>query len=194
MKSVEIYFDLSSPYSYLASTQIDAVAARHGATVVWKPMVLHAVFKATGNTMPASIAAKATYMFADLQRWSKQYDVPFKFTSRFPVNAIKAMRLCIAGEPDGKAGAVAKAAFRALWVDDRDLNAEAELRAIAGEAGIDPDKAVAAIESPEVKERLRTYTDEAAKRGVFGAPAIFVGDQLFWGNDRLHHVEDALRK
>jgi 2-hydroxychromene-2-carboxylate isomerase len=193
MKTVDFYFDLSSPYSYMAATQIDALAARHGATVAWKPFVLGAVFKAVGNDMPARVAPKARYMFDDLARWAKQYGVPFKFSSRFPMNAIKPMRLVIAAEPHGKSAAVGLAAFRALWVDDRDITTEPELRAIAEACGLDPAATLAAIETPAVKDRLRANTDEAIARGAFGAPAIYVGDQLFWGNDRLHHVEEALR-
>ncbi len=194
MKTVDFFFDLSSPYSYMAATQIDAIAKKTGATVAWKPFVLGAVFKATGNTMPATVAAKAKYMLDDLPRWAHQYGVPFKMTSHFPLNTIKPERLCIFAESQGKSGALALAAFRALWVDDRNITLEPELRALAQSVGLDPDKAIAAIESPEIKDRLRAYTDDAIARGAFGAPAIFVGDQLFWGNDRLHFVEAALKR
>src|SRR5438477_9316556 len=112
MKRVDFFFDLSSPYSYLAATQIGAIADKHGATLYWRPMVLAAVFKAVGNDMPARVAPKAKWMWGDLSRWAAQYGVPFQFTTRFPVNAISAERLVIAAE--GKAGAAALAAFRAL--------------------------------------------------------------------------------
>jgi 2-hydroxychromene-2-carboxylate isomerase len=193
-KHVDFYFDLSSPYSYLAATQIDAIAKKHGATLAWKPMVLHAVFKATGNTMPVTVAAKGPWMWKDLNRWAKQYGVGFKMTTRFPFNAIKPERLVIAADREGKAGAAALAAFRGLWIDDRDIAAEAELRAIAESIGMDPDAAMKAIEEPAIKDQLRLNTEEAIKRGAFGAPAIFVGDELFWGNDRLHHVEAELSR
>jgi 2-hydroxychromene-2-carboxylate isomerase len=193
-KNVDFFFDLSSPYSYMAATQIGAIAERNGATLTWKPMVLHAVFQATGNKMPISIAAKGPWMLRDLERWAKQYGVGFKMTSRFPVNAIKPMRLVLVAAREGKAAPCALAAFRALWIDDRDITAESELRAIATAAGLDPDAALKAIEDPAIKDQLRANTDEAVKRGAFGAPAIFVGDELFWGNDRLHHVETALRE
>lgn len=194
MARVDFFFDLSSPYSYLAATQIEAVAARAGAEVAWRPMVLGAVFKATGNAMPAHVAAKAKYMFDDLARWAEQYGVPFRFSSRFPLNTIKAMRLVVAVEAEGKAGPLARALFDAMWVDDRDVTDDATLRAAADAAGVDAAKALAAVETPAVKDRLRANTDEAVARGAFGAPAIFVGDQLFWGNDRLHHVERALAR
>jgi 2-hydroxychromene-2-carboxylate isomerase len=111
------------------------------------------------------------------------------------VNAIKAMRLIVAADRESppRAAQATHAAFRALWVEDRDLTAEPELRQIAAGAGLDPARALAAIESPEVKDALRSNGDDAVKRGAFGAPAFFVGDELFWGNDRLHFVEAALR-
>ena len=158
----------------------------------WRPMVLGAVFKAVGNDMPARIAAKGKYMWNDLQRWAKQYGVPFQFSSHFPLNCIQAMRLVLAAAEQGKAEAATLAAFRALWVDDRDVATEAELRQIAAVAELDVERALLALGSQPIKDALRANTDEAIARGAFGAPTLFVGDQLFWGNDRLHFVEAAL--
>jgi 2-hydroxychromene-2-carboxylate isomerase len=195
MKRVEFFFDLSSPYSYLASTQIEAVAARAGAEVAWRPFVLAAVFKAANNTMPAASPPKAKWMVRDLERWAAHYGVPFRFASRFPINGIRAERLILVGERAGAntAGPLAHAAFHAFWVDDRDLTDDAVLRDLAAGAGLDPERALAAIEEPEIKARLREHTDDAIRRGAFGAPAMFVGEELFWGNDRLPFVEAALR-
>jgi 2-hydroxychromene-2-carboxylate isomerase len=132
----------------------------------------------------------------DLHRWAAAYGVPFQMTTRFPVNAIRAMRLIVAVDAagDGKAGDATLAAFRALWVDDRDITSDAELRAIASAIGADPDALLAAIETPAIKGRLRAHGDDAVARGAFGAPSFFVGDELFWGNDRLHQVEAALAR
>lgn len=193
-KKIDFFFDLASPYSYLAATQLPALAERCGAELVWRPMVLGAVFKATGNDMPARIVAKGKWMGRDLGLWAEQYGVPFRFSSHFPINGMSAMRLIVFAEAEGKAAAVAQAAFRAGWVEDRDLTADETLRALAGEAGLDVERAMAAIADPAVKAALRAHTDEAIARGVFGAPAMFVGEQLFWGNDRLHFVEEALKK
>lgn len=193
MKTVDFYFDLSSPYSYLAATQIGPLAARHGATVNWKPVVLAAVFKAAGNVMPATSPPKAQNMFVDLGRWARRYGVPFVMSSRFPLNTVKPERLIVAAGGTGRAPELALALFRAMWVDDRDISAEAEMRAVAEAAGFDAGALLAAIETQPVKDGLRANTDEAIARGMFGAPAFFVGDELFWGNDRLDFVEDALR-
>jgi len=192
VKKLEFFFDLSSPYSYLASTQVGPIADRTGATVVWKPMVLGALFKAVGNEMPARVPHKARWMGNDLQRWADHYGVPWRWSSHFPTNAIKAMRLVLVD--DDKAAAVALAGFAAMWTEDRDITAETELRRIAERGGLDPATALAAIENPAIKDRLRANTDEAIARGAFGAPTLFIGDEMHWGNDRLHFVEAALRK
>ena len=194
---VDFFFDLSSPYSYLAATQLDAIAARNNAEIAWKPIVLGAVFKSVGNSMPAACPPKAAYMFKDLGRWAAHYGVPFAFNSRFPVNAIRAMRLIVAaglhcGSTAGHAG-LSRAAFAAVWVDDQDMTTDNTLRALLVREGL-PVDLLAAIETAPVKDRLRAYTDDAIARGVFGAPAIFVGGELFWGNDRLDFVEAALRQ
>ena len=193
MKTVDFYFDFSSPYSYLAATQMPRLAERTGARVNYKPFVLGAVFKSTGNEMPARVPAKATYMLQDLGRWARHYGVPFQWTSHFPANTIKAMRLVLVAEPLGKAQEVTLAAFRAMWVEDRDLTEAAVLTEVARAAGLEPEAALQAIETQAIKDRLRALTDEAVTRGAFGAPAFFVGEELFWGNDRLDFVEAALR-
>ncbi|MDB4971068.1 MAG: disulfide bond formation protein DsbA [Myxococcales bacterium] len=192
MKRVEFFFDLSSPYSYIAATQLPALVERTGAEVAWRPMVLFAVFKSSGNDMPARVPHKARWMGQDLQRWADHYGIPWKMSSHFPLNTVKAMRLILVD--DAKAGAVALAAFRAMWAEDRDITQEAELRRIAELGGLDPTTALQKIEEPAIKDRLRANTDEAITRGAFGAPTMLVGDELFWGNDRLQFVEQALER
>lgn len=191
---LEFFFDFASPYSYLAATQLDALAARAGAEVVWRPMVLGAVFQGTGNDMPAKVAAKAPYLLRDVDRWARHYGVPFKMSSHWPCPTINAERLVLVADESGKGEALGQAVFRAMWAEDRNINDEGELRALVAEVGLDPAAALARSKSPEIKERLRANTDEALARGAFGAPALFVGDELFWGNDRLHFVEDALKR
>lgn len=193
MKTIELFYDFSSPYSYLAAAELPAVAARAGASFQLRPFVLAAVFKATGNDMPAKIPAKAKYMLKDLERWAKHIGVPFQFSSHFPANTIKAMRLALVSEEQGKGEAFTQAAFRAIWAEDRDLSSPEVLKALAAQVGLDPEASLAAIETQAIKDKLRANTDEAIARGAFGAPAIFVGDELFWGNDRLHFVEQAAR-
>jgi 2-hydroxychromene-2-carboxylate isomerase len=192
MKTIEFFFDLSSPYSYLAATQLAPLAVRHNATLLWKPLVLAAVFKATGNVMPAVCEPKARNMLIDLDRWARKYAVSFTMNSRFPMNTIKPERMIIAAEAHNKSQELAQGFFHAMWVEDRDIAAEHEMRAIAAGVGLDASVMMSAIETSAVKDKLRVYTDEAIARGVFGAPAIFVGSEMFWGNDRIDFVADAL--
>ena len=193
-KHIDFYFDLSSPYSYLAATQLDAIANRHGATIAWKPLVLAAVFKAQGNVMPAVCVPKAQYMVKDLARWAEHYGVPFQMSSHFPLPTIRGMRLIIAAESSGRSGELAKRLFAGMWERDLDISSDAVLRTLVSECGLSADELMAATETPAVKDKLRAYTDEAISRGVFGAPAMIVDGELFWGNDRLHFLEKQLTK
>ena len=194
MKTVDFYFDLSSPYSYLAATQVPALASRHHVEVRWKPIVLAAVFKAANNVMPAQSPPKAKYMFADLTRWAEKYNVPFVMSSRFPMNTIKPERLIVAAEPSGRAPELALELFRAMWVEDRDIGTELAMRAAALSAGLDAAGLLAAIDTPAVKDGLRANTDEAIAREVFGAPTFAYKNELYWGNDRMEFLEAALRR
>lgn len=196
-KTVEFFFDIGSSYSYLAATQIEAVAAGTGALVRWRPFLLGAVFKATGNEMPARVAAKARWMLDDMARWAAKYGVPFKMPSRFPLSTLRTQRALTAAarlNGDEAVGPFALVLFRAYWAEDKDVSSAEEIRAAAAAVGLDADAVIAAIDVQEIKDALRATTDEAVRRGAFGAPAMFVGDAMFWGNDRLDQVEDELRK
>jgi 2-hydroxychromene-2-carboxylate isomerase len=197
VKKFDFFFDLSSPYSYLAATQLDALTERTQSMAHWRPVVLGAVFKAAENVMPGANPTKARYMLRDLKRWARRYAVPFKFASRFPMNAIKAERLICAAElAQGYAAAakLGRSLFDSLWVEDQDLNDVATLRACCQRVGLPADELLAATETQPVKDKLRANTDEAIARGMFGAPSFFVGDDHFWGNDRLEFVEAALKE
>lgn len=192
MPEIDFFFDLSSPYSYLAATQLPGLVERTGATVRWRPMVLFAVLQAAGNRMPAESPPKARYMLQDLQRWAARYGVPFQMNAKWPLNTIPTMRLVLVGERHGKAAEVGLEAFRRMWADNVDITAPDQLEAIARAAGL-PEGADKAITEPAIKEALKANTDEAQARGVFGAPALFLGDTLYFGNDRLDFLEEALR-
>jgi 2-hydroxychromene-2-carboxylate isomerase len=191
MANIEFFFDFSSPYSYLASTQIASVAARAGATFEARPFVLGAVLKGSGNTMPAAVPAKALQMLRDLGAWARLYGVPFVFNGRFPLNAMKAHRLVLTVEDRELRWRVIQRIFRAFWAEDADIADETLLRALLSECGADVTSAFENHESPAVKDALRANTDEAISRGAFGAPTFFVGDEMFVGNDRLSFVERA---
>lgn len=195
MAEIELFFDIGSSYSYLAATQMEKVTARTGVSVRWRPFLLGAVFKATGNEMPARVPAKARWMLHDMTLWSHHYGVPFRVPSRFPLVTLRTQRALAGVERSGAAAslpAFALALFEAYWAEDQDVTTDAVIGACAAHAGLDPATVIAAIDAPETKDLLRATTDEAIRRGAFGAPAMFVGDALFWGNDRIPLLEKYL--
>ena len=193
-RSVEFYFDFGSPATYLAATQLPHLCADTGAELVWKPMLLGGVFQATGNRSPAEIPAKGPYVFEDLKRFARRYAVPFLYNPNFPINTLLLMRGATGmqmREP-ARFHAYVEAIFHAMWVEPRNLNDAAVVAAVLQEAGFDPAAVLALANDPETKNRLKADTEAAVRRGVFGAPTMFVGDQMFWGQDRLDFVREAL--
>lgn len=195
-REIELFFDIGSSYSYLAATQMEALAARTGVPVRWRPFLLGGVFKATGNDMPARLPAKAKWMLQDMALWARDYDVPFRMPSRFPLITLRTQRALAAAERLTGAAlpAFALALFRGYWCDDQDITTDPVISAAARAAGLDADAIIAAIDAPETKDLLRATTEEAVRRGAFGAPAMFVGDALFWGNDRIPLLERYLAR
>ena len=194
MKQVEFFFDFASATSYLAYTQLPKIAGAHNAEIIWRPMLLGAVFKATGNVSPVTVAAKGRWMFGDLQLWGERYGVPFNPTPHFPVNSLTALRGAVAIQMrmPQEFQRYVDLMFRAVWESHRNFNQQDEIAAVLREAGFDIDRMLALVSDPAVKQQLKTNTDEAGARGVFGAPTFFVGDQMFFGQDRLEFVAQAL--
>jgi 2-hydroxychromene-2-carboxylate isomerase len=187
-KRVEFFFDYGSPFSYLADTQLPALARRTGAEIVYRPILLGAIFKATGNASPIAIPAKRAYVGAELERWAKRYDVPMRINPYFPINTLRLMRGAIAAELAGCFPAYHAAMYPAFWVEGQNLRDDEVLCALLDRIHLDR----AALGTDESKNVLRANTDEAVARGAFGAPTFFVGSDMFWGNDRLDWVERAL--
>ncbi len=196
-REIELFFDIGSSYSYLAATQMDALGARTNVPVRWRPFLLGGVFKATGNDMPARLPAKAKWMIHDMTLWAHHYGIPFKVPSRFPLITLRTQRALAAAERLAGSAAIpafASALFRAYWAEDQDVTTDAVIGAAARSANLDAAAIVAAIDAPETKELLRATTEEAVRRCAFGAPAMFVGDALFWGNDRIPLLESYLAR
>ena len=193
-QQVEFFFDYGSPFSYLADTQLAALAQRTGATIVYWPMLLGAVLKATGNASPIAVPAKGRYMGVELQRWAKHYGVPFVTNRFFPINTMRLMRGAVAAQQADCFAEYHRAIYPAFWVDSANLGEPEVIRSVLVKAGLNADLLLARIEEPDVKEQLRLNTEEAVRRGVFGAPTFFVGEEMFWGNDRLTFVEEALTR
>jgi 2-hydroxychromene-2-carboxylate isomerase len=191
-RTLEFYYDYGSPYSYLADTQVEAVAKRAGASLVRKPMLLGGVFKATGNASPMTVELKLKWSTFDMPMWAKHYGVPFNPNPFFPVNTLALMRGAAAAQIDGVFERYHPAIYKAMWVDGVNLNDIGEVAKVLTAAGLDAAKIGNRIQDQDVKDRLKATTDEAVARGVFGAPTSFVGDMMFFGNDRLPFVEKAL--
>jgi len=190
MATLEFFYDFVSPYSYLASTRVEGLAARTGATLRWRPFLLGGVFKATGNRAPIETVAKGKHMWLDLERWARRLDVPLRRPTTFPFSPILALRAVLAAAPADLPRAT-HAVYQAAWAEGRDIADPVVLAAILSEAGLDGAALVAA--APSMKEALTAQTQEAVDRGTYGAPTFFVGTELFVGNDRLDFVEEALK-
>jgi 2-hydroxychromene-2-carboxylate isomerase len=192
-ETIDFFYDFSSPYTYLASTQIERVAREHGAQVRWRPMVLGALFKTIGTPIvPVETFSepKRRYVSRDLVHWADHWQVPFHWPSRFPMRTVASLRLMCAIDT-AHAAALAHAIFRAFWVDDQDISDLSVLQALVAKVGA-PADALARIETPEIKQALITATDAAVRAGVCGAPSFVVRGHLFWGQDRLDLVARTL--
>lgn len=194
---VEVFWDVASPYTFLAHTQLPEMARRTGASLWYRPMLLGGVFKAIGHAMPAAVPGKGAYMQRDLARWRDRYGIAFRLPVRevvFPVNSVFAMRVATVLAARGRGFDGADALMRAYWVDGRDVSDRDVVRAVVETLALEADEVVAAAEDADTKSALRATTDEAVERGVFGAPTMFVDGEMFWGNDRLSFVEAALAR
>ncbi|KPU61134.1 DSBA-like thioredoxin domain protein [Pseudomonas fluorescens] len=193
-KTVEFYFDLGSPATYLAYTQLPKICAQTDTRLIYIPLLLGGVFKATGNASPVTVPAKGRYMFQDLDRYAKRYGVPLKFNPHFPINTLMLMRAVTGMQlrhPD-RFAAFIDCLFKAIWVNGRSLDEPATVAAVLSENGFDPQEVLALTTDEEVKAQLKDNTEKAVERGVFGAPSMFVDNQLYFGQDRLDFVLEAL--
>lgn len=195
MKQVEFFFDVGSPYSYLAWHQLPKIAAKRGAGIIWRPVLLGAIFKASGNSSPISVPAKGRHGLLDLHRWARHYSAPFELNPSFPINTLPLMRGATAiqmREGDEALQRYLDAVFTAMFVRPRDLNQPQQIAETLAPLGIEAAVFMSMINDEAVKIRLRETTEEAIARGLFGVPTFFVGEQMFWGQDRLHFVDEAL--
>lgn len=193
-RTIDVYWDFSSPFAYLGASQVEALAKRTGARVAWHPILLGGLFRSIGTPdvpLATFSEAKRAYTLTDLGRWAAFWRVPFRFPSRFPSRSLRALRVYVALSDEHRAR-YRDATFRACWVDDQDIADDRVLAACIGDEALAED-ALARADTDDVKAALRASTERAAARGVFGVPTFGVGGELFWGQDRLDLVEDALR-
>jgi 2-hydroxychromene-2-carboxylate isomerase len=193
-RTIEFLFDFGSPTTYLAHTQLPRIARETGARLAYVPMLLGGVFKATGNQSPVMVPAKGRWMGGDLARFARRYGVPFTFNPHFPINTLTLMRGAVGlqlRQPDRFMPYV-DAMFRAMWVEPVNLGDPAALASTLKAAGFDPNEMLALVGDADVKAKLIANTEAAVARGVFGAPTCFVGDEMFFGQDRLDFVREAV--
>ncbi len=198
MARVEFFYDMVSPYSYLAYGRVNQICEKHGAELMLRPMLLGAVHKAVGLQAPIEIKSKGRYQVRDIHRWAEHYGLPMKFPDPFPFRTLKTMRAAMVLEGDGDLEPFTREAFGLYWEEGgapegfEEADEDGPLREVARRIGRDPEEVLEKASSSEAKEALKSATAEAIEQGVFGAPAFFVGEEMFWGNDRLHFVEAAL--
>jgi 2-hydroxychromene-2-carboxylate isomerase len=203
MRTVDFYFDFSSTNSYFAAFMLPEICARNDTRLNWMPTHFAALFRGTGFDVMAMTAQKARYLWRDHARYAELTGLPFKRPRRFPIKTAAALRTVVAaGRAAGTGeesrehakGAISQAIMRAYWERDDDISNPTVIAAIATDAGFDGEALVAAADSASAREEVTAITDRAVARGVFGAPTFFVGDEMFWGKDRLDFVERWLKR
>ncbi|MCY1277076.1 2-hydroxychromene-2-carboxylate isomerase [compost metagenome] len=193
-KTVEFFFDFGSPSTYLAWTQLPKLAAEAGAQIVWRPFLLGGVFKATGNRSPVEVPAKGRYTLRDFARFAERYGVPLRFNPYFPINTLQLMRGAAGYQDHPRFHDYLSTVFQAMWIEQKHMGKPEVVAEVLAAAGFDLADFEQRINDEAVKERLKATTEEAISRGVFGAPSFFVDGELFFGQDRLDFVAEALAK
>ena len=197
---IEFFFDISSPWTYLAFHNVQPMAVELGVEIVWRPILVGGIFNSVNPSIYESrktpVPAKAAYMLKDLQDWSRAAGLKIKMPpSVFPVNSVKVMRACIVLAGDGQLVPFARAAFEAYWSDDRDISQDAVIADLCAKTGVDAPTLAAATGEQTVKDQLKANTEKVIARGGFGSPTIFVGgDDMYFGNDRLGLVRAAVER
>ena len=193
---IDFYFDYSSPYGYIAATKIDELAAKYGRSVSWKPILLGVVFKVTGAQPLPNLPLKGEYAMRDIARSARFHGVPIRQPSKFPIASQAPSRAFYwLNERDpALARKLAKALYRAFFVEDRDISSPNVTADVASTLGLNCDEVLAAINNPAIKDKLRNETEAAIKLGVFGSPYIVIDGEPFWGVDRFDQIEHWLAK
>jgi len=194
---IEFFFDCSSPWTYLAFHNLQPLAADLNEPVHWRPVLVGGIFNAVNPSVYAMrdnpVPAKWAYMLKDLQDWAREAGLKIVFPPRvFPVNSVKAMRGCLWLEPQGKLLPFATAVFEAYWAHEEDISQDAVLLKICDQVGVDGDAFLAGIAQPAIKAQLKANTEEVIARGGFGSPTLYLGDDMYFGNDRLPLLKAAI--
>lgn len=192
MAVIEFLFDVGSPTTYLAHRRLPAIVARTGATVDYVPVLLGGIMKATGNAPPGMVVPRGRWMAIDMARYAARENIPLAMNPDFPINTMPMMRMLTAAKGTSDFAPLLEALFVAMWERPRNMADPAVIAAVLSEAGFDPEAWMARANEPEVKAALIAATERAVARGAFGAPTFFVGEEFFFGQDRLDWVEAAV--
>jgi len=191
-KTVEVFFDFLSPPSYIAYTQIPLIAKRTGANVIWRPMFTIGLHDLTGNTSPVMVPNKGKWVRKDTARYAANYGIKIQRNPHGLINILPADRVAALAEREGDLEALMAVVYPAMFVEGLDISKPEVLAALCTKAGLDAEYYLAGIKTDEVKALLKANTQEAADRGAFGAPTFFIDGEMYFGQDRLHFVEEDL--
>jgi 2-hydroxychromene-2-carboxylate isomerase len=200
MSDVEMFFDCSSPWTYLAFDGLLKAQADDGYTIRWRPFLVGGVFNTVNPSVyagrEAPVPVKQRYYAKDMQDWARRAGITIGWLpSIFPINSVRAMRGCLVADREGRLVPFARRVFELYWGEDRDITKDEALAEACRAAGIEPRDLLSAIETPEVKAALRANTEELIARGGFGSPTLYVGgDDMYFGNDRLMLVREAVAR
>ena len=193
-KSVDFYFDVGSPTAYLAHNRLKQLKLEYGCSVIYHPVLLGGLFKASGNSSPVTVPAKGRYMMMeDLPRFAKLYNVPLNTNPHFPINTLNLMRGAVSALNEAYFDTYIDTIFNAIWVESRNMGDVDTVIGVLSDAGLDSKAILEATQNPEVKQQLISNTEQAVESGLFGAPTMFVDGEMFFGQDRLQFVEAALK-
>ena len=191
-KNIDFYFDFGSPTAYLAFTQLQLIAKRNGVNLIFHPILLGGIFKATGNSPPAAIPAKGLYMMRDLQRYAEKYQVPYERNPFFPVNTLSLMRGAVSYQNNGDFERYVNVIFHNMWVEPKNLNDENVLKKVLIDNNFEYDDFLKRITDQKTKDQLISNTEKVVQKGAFGAPTIFIGEEMFFGQDRMDFIEQYI--
>ena len=192
VKNIDFYFDFGSPTAYLAFTQLQLIEKRSGANLVFHPILLGGIFKATGNSPPAAIPAKGKYMMRDLQRYAEKYQVPYERNPFFPVNTLSLMRGAVSYQNNGDFEKYVNVIFHNMWVEPKNLNDEDVLKKMLIENNFEYNDFLKRTSDQKTKDQLISNTEKVVQKGAFGAPTIFIGEEMFFGQDRMDFIEEYI--
>ena len=193
MAEIEYYYDFGSPNAYIAHKMLPGIAAKHGATLTYRPALLGGIFKATNNKAPlmafADVAGKVDYIRTEFGRFIERHALAFQWNPHFPVNTLALMRAAVFASGKDWEGQFLDAGFDAMWLNGKDMSQPDVFLEVLKAAGLPAEDIVAATQSPEIKGRLAEVTEAAIARKVFGAPTMFLNDEMFFGKDAMNDLD-----